>query len=194
MVAKPRIGILALQGAVRPHVEKLERLGVEPVEVLTPYSLRSVEGLIVPGGESTAFLHLIEMNNLWDALLEFSGEKPLWGICAGAILMAAEVLHPAQRSLNVFDVTVERNAYGRQLQSFVSALEPSPAWEEEEVEGVFIRAPRIKSLGARVVPLLSYKNETVMAREGKHLISTFHPELTESSAIHRYFLGLCGTA
>ncbi|MCB0416801.1 MAG: pyridoxal 5'-phosphate synthase glutaminase subunit PdxT [Bdellovibrionales bacterium] len=193
MVEKQRIGILALQGAVKPHVEKLVQLGVEVVEVLTPYTLASVDALIVPGGESSAFLHLIEMNGLWDPLREFGREKPVWGICAGAILMASEVLHPAQRSLNLFDATVERNAYGRQLQSFVSALEPAPAWEEEGVEGVFIRAPRIKNVGPKVVPLLSYKGEMVMAREGKHLISTFHPELTESPAVHRYFLGLCGT-
>ncbi|MEZ4751637.1 MAG: pyridoxal 5'-phosphate synthase glutaminase subunit PdxT [Bdellovibrionota bacterium] len=194
MVEKKRIGILALQGAVVPHVEKLSELGVEPVEVLTPYALRSVDGLIVPGGESTAFLHLIEMNHLWEPLLEFSREKPLWGICAGAILMASEVLHPAQRSLNIFDATVERNAFGRQLQSFVSPLAPLPGWKDEGVEGVFIRAPRIKNVGPKVVPLLSYNDEVVMAREGKHLISTFHPELTESSAVHQYFLGLCGSA
>lgn len=186
-----RIGILALQGAVAPHVEKLSALGADPVEVLKPLDLKSIDGLIVPGGESTAFLHLLQMNALWEPLIEFSRETPMWGICAGAILMAAEVQSPAQRSMNVIDATVERNGYGRQLESFIAPLTPASSWPNAPVEGVFIRAPKIKSVGPQVQGLLSYKDEVVMAREKQHLISTFHPELSDSTVVHQYFLGIC---
>lgn len=190
-----KIGILALQGAVLPHQEKLKSIGIESVEVRRAPQLAQIQGIILPGGESTTMIHLLHLNQLWDALREFAAKKPTWGICAGSILLARSVVHPRQESLDVMDISVTRNAYGRQNESFISALTPLTDWKEPGVEGVFIRAPRIDALGKNVTPLLAHESEVVMAREGNRLASTFHPELTDNDSVHRYFAKLCqGTA
>ena len=187
-----KVGILALQGAVEPHVEKLKCLNVIPVEVRTPAELEGLSGIILPGGESTTMLHLLGLNGLWEPLKKFVHEKPAWGVCAGAILLAKTVSQPAQPSLGAINIEVNRNAFGRQRESFVSILTPTENWADREpVEGVFIRAPRITAVLGGVRVLLSYKDEPVMVEEGRCMASTFHPELTASNKIHEYFLKKC---
>lgn len=186
-----KIGILALQGAVQPHVAKLTALGAEVVEVRRASHLASVSGIILPGGESTTMIHLLKLNSLWEPLVEFTSQRPSWGICAGSILLAKKVTHPEQVSLNQMDIAVTRNAYGRQNESFIAPLKSLPAWDGPVVEGVFIRAPKIDSVGPGVQALLAHDDEIVMAKEGHLVASTFHPELTESDFLHRYFANLC---
>jgi 5'-phosphate synthase pdxT subunit len=184
------VGILALQGAVTPHKEKLRALGVTATEVRMPADLQNIQGLIIPGGESSTFLHLLKLNKLWEPLKDFVREKPTWGICAGAILLAKNVSHPEQESLDALDIDIERNAYGRQISSFVDDLSPSKNWpkENEFKEGVFIRAPIIKRVGAEVKPLFMHGKDTVMVQSKNVLASTFHPELTDSTGVHEYFI------
>ncbi len=183
-----RIGVLALQGDFALHAKALEKCGVEAVEVRKPIELDEVDGLIMPGGESTTLLKLMDAWNFAPALEEFhSAGKPIFGTCAGLILLAREVENPKQFSLGLIDVTVERNAYGRQRESFEASgtlrLEDSPA----QLEMVFIRAPRIKRVGPDVEVLAEHGGEAVMARQDRVLVATFHPELTDSTVVHRYF-------
>ncbi len=186
-----KIGILALQGAVGPHREKLQELGVEPVEVRTPEDLKDLAGIILPGGESSAMIHLLKLNSLWEPLSQFVDERPAWGVCAGSILLASEVLHPAQASLKKMHLRATRNAYGRQLDSFIAILEPSEFWPGDKIEGVFIRAPRLEPMRADVQVLFRHNGEPVMIQEGHWLASAFHPELSLSTSVHKYFINLC---
>jgi len=191
-----KVGILALQGAVQPHEEKIKRLGVTPVRVLYPHQLEEIGGIILPGGESTTMIHLLKLNQLWSPLKQFVKSQPTWGICAGAILLANHVSRPSQESLEALQMTVERNAYGRQNESFVDSLVPTEIWKRfdktsENIEGVFIRAPKIRDLGTGVDILFTHQNDSVMVQKDKCLASTFHPELTDSTRIHEYFLSLC---
>lgn len=191
-----KVGILALQGAVQPHEEKLKKLGVEPVRVLYPEQLKDINGIILPGGESTTMIHLLKLNELWSPLKEFVKSEATWGICAGSILLANRVTNPSQESLEALDITVERNAYGRQNESFVDSLVPTEVWNNfaktsTPVEGVFIRAPKIKTMGTGVRVVFSHNNDSVMVQKDKCLASTFHPELTQSTLIHEYFLSFC---
>lgn len=185
------IGILALQGAVEPHAEKLSRLKVEWCPVRYADQLSKLKGLIIPGGESTTLIKLIEINGLWDPLARFG--RPIWGLCAGLILLAKHVTNPDQRSLGLLDVSVSRNAYGRQIDSFIDVVKPTDAWdyERESKEGVFIRAPKITSVGGQCQTLFEHENEPVLVRERSVLGGTFHPELSQDDAIHRYFIGMC---
>jgi 5'-phosphate synthase pdxT subunit len=186
------IGILALQGAVDPHGEKLKNLGIEFRLVKQPKDLIGLAGIILPGGESSTMLHLLKLRGLWEDLKTFVSEKPCWGLCAGAILLANEVTSPNQDSLNAMDIGIVRNAYGRQNESFVSPLKPSSDWMDlESIEGVFIRAPKIKRTGSQVKTLFTFEGEPVMVQEGNKLASTFHPELSESNKLHQYFVKLC---
>ena len=195
MAGNLKIGILALQGAVEPHQKKIEKLGATAVEVRRAKDLWGLSGIILPGGESTTMIHLLKLNEVWEPLVEFVSIKPAWGVCAGAILLSKEVTHPAQDSLGALPVTVARNAFGRQAESFITTLEPTDHWKETEpVEGVFIRAPRFLAFGANVRPLLSHKDEPVMVEYKKILASSFHPELSEGDAVHKYFLEKCATA
>jgi 5'-phosphate synthase pdxT subunit len=192
-----KVGILALQGAVQPHEEKLKKLGVESVQVRYPEQLADLDGILLPGGESTTMIHLLKLNQLWNPLKEFVQTKPTWGICAGAILLAETVTHPAQESLAAIKITVERNAYGRQNESFIDVLVPTSEWKKfstatQPLEGVFIRAPKIKNLTADIKVIFEHAHEPVMVQKGKCLASTFHPELTDSTLVHEYFLSLCG--
>ena len=195
-MSKPgvRIGVLALQGDFALHARALEKCGVEAVEVRKPSELDEVDGLIIPGGESTTLLKLMDAWDFAPALEKFYGRgRPIFGTCAGLIILAREVespRQPRQFSLGLIDVTVERNAYGRQRESFeasgVVKLDGSPA----ALEMVFIRAPRIRRVGPGVQVLAEHGGEPVMAREGRVLVATFHPELTDSTAVHRYFCDL----
>jgi 5'-phosphate synthase pdxT subunit len=185
----PKIGVLALQGDFEAHRTALERAGAEAVEVRTAAGLDDVDGLVIPGGESTTMLKLLDAENLFQPLVEFGRKKPVFGTCAGAILVAKEVLAPKQQSLDLVDLTVERNAYGRQIDSRIVTLHPEPASGlPENVEAVFIRAPVIRRMGEGVKVLAKYGEDPVLVEHGRHLIATFHPELTADASIHRRFV------
>ncbi|MBI4253710.1 MAG: pyridoxal 5'-phosphate synthase glutaminase subunit PdxT [Candidatus Rokubacteria bacterium] len=190
-----RIGVLALQGDFALHARALGRCGVEAVEIRKPAELAGVDGLIIPGGESTTLLKLMDAWGFVPALerLHAAG-TPIFGTCAGLILLAREVENPRQFSLGAIDVTVERNAYGRQRESFEARGTARLDGRPVELDMVFIRAPRIRRLGPGVESLAELRGETVMARQGNVLVATFHPELTDDLSVHRYFCDLVGKA
>lgn len=192
LISRP-IGILALQGAVEPHVTKLEALGERTVLVKLPSDLENLSGLILPGGESTTMLHLMALNELEISLTLFLKERPVWGVCAGAILLARDVGSPLQRSFGAIDMTVERNAFGRQQDSFIREVLPEgTALSFGPQEAVFIRAPRITRVSKECEVLYRLGGEPVMVRQQEHtLASTFHPELSESMTLHRFFVEMC---
>jgi pyridoxal 5'-phosphate synthase pdxT subunit len=182
------IGVLALQGDFALHRKALDRIGVPSLEVRMPGHLDRVDGLIMPGGESTTLLKLLDAWDFVPALEKFhAAGKPVFGTCAGLILLAREVQTPSQFSLGFIDVAVERNAYGRQKESFeaegTADLGDGPA----RLKMIFIRAPRIRRLGPAVAPLAWHRDECVMARQGSVLVAAFHPELTEEPTVHEYF-------
>jgi 5'-phosphate synthase pdxT subunit len=186
-----RIGVLALQGDFARHAGVLGRCGVAAVEVRKPEELGGVDGLIIPGGESTTLLRLMEEWGFVPALEKFHGAgQPIFGTCAGLIVLARAVENPRQFSLGLIDVAVERNAYGRQRESFeamgVALLDSQPV----SLEMVFIRAPRIRRVGPGVQVLARHGDDPVLARQGQVLVGTFHPELTDDTTIHRYFCGM----
>jgi len=183
-----RIGVLALQGDFALHRQALERIGVEAAEVRKPAELEAVDGLIIPGGESTTLLKLMEAWGFVPALEKFHAQgRPIFGTCAGLIVLAREVLNPRQFSLGLIDLTVERNAYGRQRESFETEDEAALGAEPVAIKMAFIRAPRIRRVGPTVTPLAEHRGECVMAREGSVLVAAFHPELTDDPTVHRYF-------
>jgi 5'-phosphate synthase pdxT subunit len=184
--AKKKIGVLALQGDFEAHAKALARAGAEPVEVRTAADLKQVDGLIIPGGESSTMLKLLDIEHLLEPLREFGSRHPVFGTCAGAILLASEVMNPAQASLGLMDIGVERNAYGRQLDSRIARL--TPAGLEGDLEAVFIRAPIIRRVGKDARVLASYQGDPVLVEQGRHLVATFHPELTDDPRVHRMFL------
>jgi pyridoxal 5'-phosphate synthase pdxT subunit len=181
-----RVGVLALQGDFQAHQRALARAGAEAVEVRSAADLESVEGLVIPGGESSTMLKLLEEEKLLEPLREFGRHRPIFGTCAGAILLASEVLNPPQASLQLMDMDVERNAYGRQLDSRIARLQPEGM--ESELEAVFIRAPVIRRVGERAKVLATYQGDPVLVEQGRHMAATFHPELTEDSRVHLRFL------
>lgn len=187
-----RIGVLALQGDFALHAKALEKCGVEAVEVRKPSELDEVDGLIIPGGESTTLLKLMDAWDFAPALEKFHGRgRPIFGTCAGLIVLAREVESPRQFSLGLIDVTVERNAYGRQRESFeASGVVKLDGSRTTPLEMVFIRAPRIRRVGSGVEVLAEHGGEPVMAKEGRVLVATFHPELTDSTVVHQYFCDL----
>ena len=183
-----RIGVLALQGDFARHAAVLARCGVEAVEVRRPEELADVDGLIIPGGESTTLLKLMDEWAFVPALEKFhAAGRPIFGTCAGLIVLAREVERPRQFSLGLIDVTVERNAYGRQRESFEASGTVTLDGRAHPLEMVFIRAPRIRRVGAGVETLAEHHGEPVMARQGSVLVATFHPELTDDPVVHRYF-------
>jgi 5'-phosphate synthase pdxT subunit len=187
-----RIGILALQGAVEPHRNKLKGLGAEAVSIRSPEELQGCLGLIIPGGESTTFLKLIDANDLWEPILAFAKSQPVWGVCAGTIVMAAQVENPAQESFGLVPIRVRRNGYGRQNESFISSFELQlPGAPPVLQEGVFIRAPQVVAWQDEVTLLAKHQDQPVALQYGHHLVTTFHPELSASAVMHRYFLSLC---
>ena len=175
----PRIGILAVQGNFREHAAVLRRLGAEPVEVRKPEQLEQLDGLVIPGGESTAIMRLVRLYGLEDAIRRFA--RPVLGTCAGMILLDRE-------HLGLLDVEVARNAYGRQVASFEADLEL--AGEEWPLRGVFIRAPRVVETGPEVEVLAELDGEPVLLRQGRLLVASFHPELTDDTRVHERFLEL----
>jgi pyridoxal 5'-phosphate synthase pdxT subunit len=184
-----KIGILAIQGDFEAHAKVLERLGVEYVYVRTPEDLKDVDGLILPGGESTTHMKLLVETGLEKTIREMAAKGgALFGTCAGAIVMARDVKGPEQKSLGLMDMTVVRNAYGRQLSSDVFLL-PTKL-KDEPLEMVFIRAPLIEKIGAGVEVLAERDGKPVLVEQGRMMAATFHPELTEDTTIHGRFLKL----
>jgi 5'-phosphate synthase pdxT subunit len=184
--APPTIGVLAIQGNYASHAQALAEAGATPTEVRKPSQLTSLAGLVMPGGESTTMLKFLEKHGFFAALQEFCASQPVFGTCAGAILLAREVLNPAQRSLGVLDATVERNAYGRQIDSAI--ITAQTALEGGPLEMVFIRAPRIVSVGPGVEVLAERDGLPTLVRQGRILAATFHPELSADRRVHRLFV------
>jgi 5'-phosphate synthase pdxT subunit len=172
-----RIGVLALQGNFREHAAMLRRLGADPVEVRKPEQLAGLDGLVIPGGESTTFMRLMRLYGLEDAIRRF--EQPVLGTCAGLIVLDRD-------HLGLIDVEVARNAYGRQVFSFEADLDL--AGEDRPLRGVFIRAPRVQRAGDGVEVLGELDGEPVLLRQGRFLVATFHPELTDDTRVHELFL------
>jgi len=182
-----RVGVLALQGDFEAHERALARAGAAAVEVRTASDLENVQGLVIPGGESSTMLKLLEEEKLLDPVREFGRRHPIFGTCAGAILLASQVDNPPQPSLGLIDMEVERNAYGRQLDSRIAHL--SPEGMEGGLEAVFIRAPIIRRVGKGAKVLATYGDDPVLVEQGLHMAATFHPELTADSRVHLMFLG-----
>ena len=172
-----RVGVLAVQGNFREHAATLRRLGADVVEVRKPEQLDGLDGLIVPGGESTTFMRLMRLYGLDEALRSFGG--PVFGTCAGMIVLD-------RGHLGLMDIDVDRNAYGRQVASFEADL---PLRDEQEpLRGIFIRAPRVRDHGPEVEVLAEHDGEPVLLRQGRFLAASFHPELTEDTRVHELFL------
>jgi pyridoxal 5'-phosphate synthase pdxT subunit len=172
-----RIGVLALQGNFREHAAMLRRLGADAVEVRKPEQLVGLDGLVVPGGESTTFMRLMRLYGLEDAIRRF--QQPVFGTCAGLIVLD-------RKHLGLVDVEVARNAYGRQVFSFEADLDL--AGEDKPLRGVFIRAPRVEAAGDDVEVLAELDGKPVLLRQGRFLVATFHPELTDDTRVHELFL------
>ena len=183
---QPSIGVLAIQGDYAAHAEALSESGANPVEVRKPEQLAGIDGLVLPGGESTTILRFLEKHSFFEILREFCGKKPIFGTCAGTILLAREVLNPAQRSLGILDAVVERNAYGRQIDSAIVSAETTLAGGPLEM--VFIRAPRILKTGPGVNVLAERDGFPVLVSQGRVLAATFHPELSRDRRVHRLFV------
>ena len=179
------VGVLALQGDFEAHRKAIERAGARAVEVRTAQEMAACDGLILPGGESTTMLKLLQQEQLLEPLRRYGREKPIFGTCAGAILLAREVSHPAQPSLDLVDIDVERNGYGRQIDSRIASV---PAEDGSRFEAVFIRAPVIRRAGEGTHVLARYQGDPVWVEQGRHMVTTFHPELTPDSRIHRHFI------
>jgi 5'-phosphate synthase pdxT subunit len=187
-----KVGVLALQGDFEAHSRALSRAGAEPVLARTASDLKDLDGLVIPGGESTTMLKLLNAERMVEPLMEFGRTRPIFGTCAGAILLASEVTHPAQQSLGLMDLTVERNAYGRQIDSRVAQLTPEPDFAQRthtgDLEAVFIRAPIIRRIAPSARVLATYQGDPVLVEQGRHLVATFHPELSSDSRVHELFV------
>jgi len=188
----PRIGVLAIQGDYAAHAEALAESGAEPIEVRKPEQLADLDGLILPGGESTTVLRFLEKQSFFETLQAFCETKPVFGTCAGAILLSREVRNPAQRSLGILDAVVERNAYGRQIDSTILTAETE--LPGGPLEMVFIRAPRIVETGATVEVLALREGNPVLVRQGSVMAATFHPELSHDRRVHRLFVEVVNQA
>jgi len=182
-----RIGVLALQGDFDAHRRRLEQLGAEVALVRNPEDFDGIDGLVIPGGESTTFLKLLGARTL-QKLNDFVHTKPTFGTCAGAIMLAREVENPRQPGLNAIDISIRRNAYGRQIDSTI--VEAPSALGGEPLEMVFIRAPRIERIGQNVEVLAKRDDDPVLVRQGNVMAATFHPELSQDKRVHQEFLKL----
>lgn len=186
---KPRIGVLAIQGDYAAHADALVEAGAIPVEIRKREELEDLDGIIIPGGESTTMLKFLELRHLFDDLKNFCRTHPVFGTCAGAILLAREVRNPQQTSLGLLDAVIERNAYGRQIDSSILFSETKLAGEKLEM--VFIRAPRIVHTGPTVEVLAEREGRPTLVRQGNLMAATFHPELTPGDRrVHRAFVDL----
>lgn len=191
-VRSPRIGVLAIQGDYAAHAEALAATGAEPSEVRRPDQFAGLDGLILPGGESTTMLRFLGKLGFFEALEEFSSTHPVFGTCAGAILLARQVLNPPQRSLGLLDAIIERNAYGRQIDS--SIVTAQTTLTGGPLEMVFIRAPRIIETGPGVEVLALRDGFPALVRQGAIMAATFHPELSTDRRVHQLFVDRVKTA
>ena len=189
-----KVGVLALQGAFVEHISIMQRLGAEASSVRLPGELDGLDGLIIPGGESTAILKLMQSFKFIQPLRELvKGGFPIWGTCAGMVCLAKEVSHDDMETLAAMDIVVKRNAFGRQVDSFETEL-PVPALGDKPFPAVFIRAPVIENMDSRVDALARLPDGTVVAaKQGKLVATAFHPELSDDSRFHRYFLGIAAS-
>lgn len=185
---KPNIGVLALQGAFDVHAKRLAELGASAHLVRKPDELAALDALVLPGGETTTFLKHLERAGFYSVLDEFVRTKPVFGTCAGCILLAKDVTNPPQRSFGVLDIDVQRNAYGRQNDSVI--LHADTTLPGGAMEMVFIRAPRISRVGPGVDVLARRDDDPVLVRAGRMLAATFHPELSDDHRVHQYFLDM----
>lgn len=191
MVSKnAHIGVLALQGAFAKHLDMLRTLGVRASPVRLLKELNQCDALIIPGGESSTMLRQIDSANLREPLIEFASKKPMFGTCAGLILMASKELGKTINPLGLIDLTVERNAYGRQIDSFLAKLKIHLKSRVKTFDCSFIRAPVIRKWGSSVTVLATYNELPILVQQGKLLCSSFHPELTNDPSIHQYFISL----
>jgi pyridoxal 5'-phosphate synthase pdxT subunit len=188
VIDNPDIGVLALQGAFDVHAKRLTELGASARLIRKPDELTNLDGLVLPGGESTTFLKHLERAGFYEVLDAFVRTKPVFGTCAGCILLAKEVSNPPQRSFGVLDIAVQRNAYGRQNDSVI--LNAPTALPGGPMEMVFIRAPRISRLGPGVEVLALRDGDPVLVRSGRMLAATFHPELSDDRRVHELFLDI----
>ncbi len=188
-----KIGVLALQGDFREHLEMLHSIGVNPVAVKSKETLDFIDGLIIPGGESTTIGKIMKEMNLFDELKErIKDGLPVFGTCAGMIVLARNISgFPDQVRLGAIDITVERNSYGRQVESFETDIK-IPVLGEKPFRAVFIRAPKVVEMGKEVEALAYFKEDPVLLRQRNVLVCSFHPELTMDARIHRYFLEMVG--
>jgi 5'-phosphate synthase pdxT subunit len=192
MSDSPTIGVLALQGAYDIHAQRLAELGATTRFVRTPAELEGLDGLVIPGGESTTFLKHLERAGFYDVLHDFVHNKPTFGTCAGTILLAKDVENPTQRSFAALDIAVERNAYGRQNDSTIITEETMIPGGPMEM--VFIRAPRITRVGDGIEVLATRDGNATLVRSGKLLAATFHPELSDDTRVHQFFLDMVRSA
>ena len=184
-VTRPTIGVLAVQGDFDAHRRRLEELGARVVLVRKPEDFDQIDGLVIPGGESTAFLKILGEEG-FEKLRCFVGSKPTFGTCAGAILLAKQVTSPEQRGLGAIDVDIQRNAYGRQIDSSIR----EGKWGDQPIEMVFIRAPKFQRVGPEVEILARDRQDPVLVRQGNVMAATFHPELSTDTRVHQAFLDL----
>lgn len=186
-----KVGVLALQGAFAKHKEMLLSLGVDVIEVRKPEELSTCDALIIPGGESTTMMRQINFIKMAQELVRFAQSKPVFGTCAGLILMSKEIISDPMRPFGLLDIKVERNAFGRQAESFSTHIDVELGHSKvKTLPAVFIRAPRIRESQASVEILATYENEPILVKQGLHLGASFHPELTGDPSIHRFFLSL----
>jgi pyridoxal 5'-phosphate synthase pdxT subunit len=181
-----KIGVLAIQGDYEAHKARLEQLGAEVTLVRKPEQLDAIDGIVIPGGESSTFLNFLAERGFLEKLRDFVSTKPTFGTCAGAILLAKNVENPPQQSLDAMDIRIRRNAYGRQLES--SIREAQSTLGQKPLEMVFIRAPKIVNTGKGVEVLATHGGDPVLVRQGKILAATFHPELSDDTRVHQEFV------
>jgi len=191
-----KVGVLSLQGDFDAHAKAVERAGAQPVLVRSAADLEGLDGLIIPGGESTTMLKLLLEEKLMEPLRDFGRRRPIFGTCAGAILLANEVSSPSQASLGLIDIGVERNAYGRQVDSRIASVTPESDFQSRtspgDMEAVFIRAPIIRRVGNGAKVLVRYHGDPVLVEQGRHMVATFHPELSGDQRVHELFLQKLG--
>ena len=180
------VGVLALQGDYSKHIQILEMLEIQALEVRYPNELSLIDGLVIPGGESTTISDLMERANFHEPIKNFAKKKPILGTCAGLIMMSKNIADDRVKSLDILDISVDRNAYGRQVDSFTDQIEVSLNGKIHNIPATFIRAPKINKVGTNVSILSFYNNEPVVVKQGHHLGLAFHPELVKTTFFHNY--------
>lgn len=189
-ISKQKIGVLAIQGAYLKHYNMFKALGCAPILVKTAHELTLIDKLTIPGGESTAMRILLKKHNLWDSLKDFCHNKPVFGTCAGAILLAQKIDDGIEESLEIMNIDIARNSYGRQIDSFITEIDFPYHGQINKFPANFIRAPQIKSVATTVKTLISLNETPILVQENNALACAFHPELGDNDLIHRYFLEL----